>query len=240
MKCSQRNHPITKATTVAQQGMTPWKTQESELGATEAWIGHCLMTSDDVRESKAKKFKELLERSWSDYVSANAHSTIEQRKWNNEDSVPLTKDIVTLQNYLRTIEDQAKAELMERDPTPTQPRAQCQFKTEGPQLPKGHVVKHKERCQLRDVMSPSLKLPLQSLSGEQEKSRSAASLILKKRQKCAAKRRADDGVKRDIGGLEKNHPRRNQSLQLNYSMKMSVRMNVAEVAMLPRSIQSPN
>ncbi|KAI4827053.1 hypothetical protein KUCAC02_030480 [Chaenocephalus aceratus] len=38
---------------------------------------------------------------------------MEQRKWNNEDSVPLTEDIVTLQNYLRKIEDEAKAEMRE-------------------------------------------------------------------------------------------------------------------------------
>ncbi|KAI4789657.1 hypothetical protein KUCAC02_035110 [Chaenocephalus aceratus] len=82
-------------------------------GATESWIGHCLMTSDVVTEKKAKKFKQLLDNSWSTYVSMNAHSTMEQRKWNNEDSVPLTEDIVTLQNYLRKIEDEAKAEMRE-------------------------------------------------------------------------------------------------------------------------------
>lgn len=33
------------------------------------------------------------------------------KKWNNDDSVPLTKDIVTLQNYLRKIEDESKNDL---------------------------------------------------------------------------------------------------------------------------------
>ncbi|KAI3373346.1 hypothetical protein L3Q82_006647 [Scortum barcoo] len=80
-------------------------------GATEAWIGHCLMTSDVLGEKKAKKFKELLECSWSSYVSTNAHSTMEQRRWNKEDCVPLTEDVITLQNYLRKIEDESKAEL---------------------------------------------------------------------------------------------------------------------------------
>uniref|UniRef100_A0AAV2KX26 Uncharacterized protein n=1 Tax=Knipowitschia caucasica TaxID=637954 RepID=A0AAV2KX26_KNICA len=69
------------------------------------------MKSDVVGENKAKKFKELLDKMWSDYVSANAHSSIEQNKWNKDDSVPLTKDIVALQNHLRTIEDQAIADL---------------------------------------------------------------------------------------------------------------------------------
>lgn len=80
-------------------------------GATEAWIGHCLMMSDVKTEKKAKKFKELLDTSWSTYVSTNAHSTIEQRKWGKEDNLPLTEDVLTLQNYLRRAEDEAKAEL---------------------------------------------------------------------------------------------------------------------------------
>jgi hypothetical protein len=84
-------------------------------GATEAWIGHCLMTSDVITEKRAKKFKQLLDSSWSTFVSTNAHSTMEQRRrqCNKEDSVPLTKDVVTLQNYLRKIEDEAKVELKE-------------------------------------------------------------------------------------------------------------------------------
>ncbi|XP_059900285.1 uncharacterized protein LOC132451691 isoform X2 [Gadus macrocephalus] len=80
-------------------------------GATETWIGHCLMTSDVLTEKRAKKFKQLLDSSWSTFVSTNAHSTMEQRRWNKEDSVPLTKAVVTLQNYLRKIEDEAKVEL---------------------------------------------------------------------------------------------------------------------------------
>lgn len=69
------------------------------------------MTSDVLTEKKAKKFKELLDNSWSTYVLTNAHSTMEQQKWNKEDSVPLTEDVVTLQSCLRKIE--AKAELRE-------------------------------------------------------------------------------------------------------------------------------
>lgn len=79
--------------------------------ATEAWIGHCIMVSDAVGEKKTKKFKELLDKMWSDYVSANAHSSIEQNKRNKDDSVPLIKDIVALQNHLRAVEDEALAAL---------------------------------------------------------------------------------------------------------------------------------
>ncbi|XP_067248867.1 uncharacterized protein [Chanodichthys erythropterus] len=82
-------------------------------GATEAWIGHCLMDSDDKTEKAAKKFKELLESSWSIHVPTNAHSSLEQRRWGKEDTVPLTEDVITLQNYLRKVEDEAKAALTE-------------------------------------------------------------------------------------------------------------------------------
>lgn len=49
-------------------------------GATEAWTGCCLMTSDVLTEKKPKRFKELLDNSWSTFVSGNAHSTMEQLK----------------------------------------------------------------------------------------------------------------------------------------------------------------
>lgn len=71
------------------------------------------MTSDVLSEKKTKKFKELLDNYWSTYMATNAHSTMDQRRWKKEDSVPLTEDVVTLQNYLRKIEDEAKVELRE-------------------------------------------------------------------------------------------------------------------------------
>lgn len=79
--------------------------------ATETWTGHCMMVSDVVAEKKTKKFKELLDKMWSNYVATNAHSSMEQNKWNKDESVPLTKDILALQNHLRAIEDKAKADL---------------------------------------------------------------------------------------------------------------------------------
>lgn len=44
-------------------------------------------------------------------VSTTAYSTTEQQRWNKEDCVPLTKDVLILENYLRKIEDEGKAEL---------------------------------------------------------------------------------------------------------------------------------
>lgn len=63
---------------------TAVKIRFSLKGATEAWIRHSLMASDVLTEKKTKKFKDLLDSSWSSYVATNAHSTMEQRKWNKE------------------------------------------------------------------------------------------------------------------------------------------------------------
>ncbi|KAK7880355.1 hypothetical protein WMY93_033011 [Mugilogobius chulae] len=42
---------------------------------------------------------------------------MEQRRWGKEDNIPLTEDILTLQNYLEKIENEAKAELKEHAST---------------------------------------------------------------------------------------------------------------------------
>ncbi|XP_027131229.1 uncharacterized protein LOC104929912 isoform X6 [Larimichthys crocea] len=111
IKAVRRVSNYSTSTTEYAKPSTAVKIGFSLKGATETWIGHCLRTSDVLGEQKAKKFKELLESSWSSYVSTNAHSTMEQRRWNKEDCVPLTEDVITLQNYLRKIEDESKAEL---------------------------------------------------------------------------------------------------------------------------------
>ncbi|XP_026195542.1 uncharacterized protein LOC113148187 isoform X2 [Anabas testudineus] len=80
-------------------------------GAAEVLIGQTLMNDDDLAEKKAKKFLELLERSWKNIVSVNAHQTIQEKKWNKEDDIPLTKDVMALRNHLRMVEDNAKSEL---------------------------------------------------------------------------------------------------------------------------------
>lgn len=59
---------------------TAVKNAFSLKGATEAWIGPRLSMSDVLTEKRAKKFKELLDNSWSTYVSTNARSTVEQRR----------------------------------------------------------------------------------------------------------------------------------------------------------------
>ncbi|XP_051929371.1 uncharacterized protein LOC127605660 [Hippocampus zosterae] len=83
-------------------------------GAVEVLIGQTLMRDDDVAEKKAKKFLELLERNWKNHVSVSAHQTIEEKRWNRQDDIPLTKDIITLRDHLRMVEQEAKAELTQK------------------------------------------------------------------------------------------------------------------------------
>ncbi|MEQ2222974.1 hypothetical protein ILYODFUR_032022 [Ilyodon furcidens] len=117
IKAARRVSGYMECTSEYRKPSTAVKIGFSLKGATEAWIGHCLMTSDVLAEKKAKKFKALLDTSWSSYISTNAHSTMEQRKWNKEDCVPLTEDVIALQNYLRKVEDDATEELKKNPST---------------------------------------------------------------------------------------------------------------------------
>ncbi|KAI3376190.1 hypothetical protein L3Q82_016405 [Scortum barcoo] len=80
-------------------------------GAVEVLIGQTLMNDDDLAEKKAKKFLELLEKNWKNHVSVSAHQTIQEKRWNKQDDIPLTKDVMTLRTHLREVEDKAKGEL---------------------------------------------------------------------------------------------------------------------------------
>ncbi|TRY65314.1 hypothetical protein DNTS_029582, partial [Danionella cerebrum] len=117
LKATRRLSNYSTNTTEYGKPSTAVKIGFSLKGATETWIGHCLMRSNTLAEKRAKKFKELLDNRWSSYVSTNAHSTMEQRRWNCEDCLPLTEDVISLQNYLRKIEDEAKAELIKHAST---------------------------------------------------------------------------------------------------------------------------
>ena len=80
-------------------------------GAVEVLIGEALMNDDDLAEKKAKKFLELLEKDWKNHVAVSAHQTMQEKRWNKQDDIPLTKDVVALRDHLRKIEDKAKEEL---------------------------------------------------------------------------------------------------------------------------------
>lgn len=83
-------------------------------GAVEVLIGQTLMNDDDLGEKSAKKFFELLEKNWKNHVSVSAHQTIKEKRWNKQDDIPLTKNVMLLRNHLRMVEDEAKRELMQQ------------------------------------------------------------------------------------------------------------------------------
>ncbi len=83
-------------------------------GAVEVLIGQALMNDDDLSEKKAKKFFELLEKNWRNSVSITAHQTIQEKRWNKEDDIPLTKNVIALRDHLRMVEDEARAKLTQQ------------------------------------------------------------------------------------------------------------------------------
>ncbi|CAM4686021.1 unnamed protein product [Leuciscus chuanchicus] len=83
-------------------------------GAVEVLIGQALMNEDDLSEKKAKKFFELLEKNWRNSVSIAAHQTIQEKRWNKEDDIPLTKNVIALRDHLRMVEDEARANLTQQ------------------------------------------------------------------------------------------------------------------------------
>ncbi|RXN11628.1 hypothetical protein ROHU_010526 [Labeo rohita] len=80
-------------------------------GAVEVLIGQALMNDDDLSEKKAKKFFELLEKNWRNSASITAHQTIQEKRWNKEDDIPLTKNVIALRDHLRMVEDEARAKM---------------------------------------------------------------------------------------------------------------------------------
>ncbi|KAL0152200.1 hypothetical protein M9458_051923, partial [Cirrhinus mrigala] len=83
-------------------------------GAVEVLIGQALMNEDDLSEKKAKKFFELLEKNWRNSVSITAHQTLQEKKWNKDDDIPLTKNVIALRDHLRMVEDDARAKLTQQ------------------------------------------------------------------------------------------------------------------------------
>ncbi|KAL1272198.1 hypothetical protein QQF64_028060 [Cirrhinus molitorella] len=83
-------------------------------GAVEVLIGQTLMNEDDLGERKAKKFFELLEKNWRNSVSVTAHQTIQEKKWNKQDDIPLTKNVIALRDHLRMVEDKAREQLTQQ------------------------------------------------------------------------------------------------------------------------------
>lgn len=83
-------------------------------GAVEVLIGQTLMNDDDSSEKAAKKFLELLQKNWQTNVSVSAHQTIQEKRWNKQNDIPLTKNVIALRDHLRMVEDKAREELAQQ------------------------------------------------------------------------------------------------------------------------------
>lgn len=77
----------------------------------EIIIGESLMNDDAESGQKAQNFVKLLDTEWNTYVSRRARTNLEENKWNKSNALPLTEDVITLQKYLKDLEDESKAKL---------------------------------------------------------------------------------------------------------------------------------
>ncbi|XP_049324186.1 uncharacterized protein LOC125784483 [Astyanax mexicanus] len=113
LKAVKRISQFSPSKNAYRKASTAVKIGFSLKGVTDVLIGQTLENDDDLAERNAKKFKELLEQKWKDSVSFNAHKTMEENRWNKDDGIPLTKDVMILQEHLRKVEDEAKRELLD-------------------------------------------------------------------------------------------------------------------------------
>ncbi|KAL1277004.1 hypothetical protein QQF64_023677, partial [Cirrhinus molitorella] len=84
-------------------------------GAVEVLIGQALMNDDDdLSEKKAKKFFELLEKNGGTVFLSPLTKPSKKKRWNKEDDIPLTKNVIALRDHLRMVEDEARANLTQQ------------------------------------------------------------------------------------------------------------------------------
>ncbi|CAL8352221.1 unnamed protein product [Lota lota] len=81
--------------------------------AAEILVGQSLINRDEKTEMETKDFIDLLDSSWNMKDTSGAHNPLEQNIWNKEDGIPLTEDVMKLQQYLKNVEEDAKDKLKE-------------------------------------------------------------------------------------------------------------------------------
>ncbi|KAL7872223.1 hypothetical protein SRHO_G00072060 [Serrasalmus rhombeus] len=73
--------------------------------AAEILVGESLISGNTRTERDAKKFIEVMETQWNTYVSGHALNTLKTAKWNKDEMIPLTEDIMKL--HLKALEKDA-------------------------------------------------------------------------------------------------------------------------------------
>ncbi|XP_048036265.1 uncharacterized protein LOC125261742 [Megalobrama amblycephala] len=81
--------------------------------ACQIRLGQSLMAGDRDTEKSLKNFIKLIESHWRTNISSQALNTLQQGKWNKGDTIPLTEDVMSLQNHLNCVERVAKQKLKE-------------------------------------------------------------------------------------------------------------------------------
>ena len=64
--------------------------------AAEVLIGQSLMKGDKESEEDSKKFAEVMDSSWQTYISVRARTSLELKRWNKDEAIPLSEDVVKI------------------------------------------------------------------------------------------------------------------------------------------------
>lgn len=76
-------------------------------------IGHYVKAEDEAAANRVRSFLGLVRSEWNHYVSHHARINLEENKWNKKEMIPLTEDVIKLQNYLKSMEENAREKLKE-------------------------------------------------------------------------------------------------------------------------------
>lgn len=63
-------------------------------------VGQALRKRDDIRLKEATNYLKLHENEWGERISSQANNTLAERKFNQENVLPLTDDIVRVRDYI--------------------------------------------------------------------------------------------------------------------------------------------
>ncbi|XP_063067616.1 uncharacterized protein LOC134459242 [Engraulis encrasicolus] len=92
----------------------------------EIALGEALILGDEILKNNAKNFLKVLKARWNTFVSSHALITLQQRKWNRADSIPLTEDVMSLQKHIDQVEEEAKRDLDIDDESATAWKTLCE------------------------------------------------------------------------------------------------------------------
>lgn len=79
----------------------------------EILIGQCAQAEDEAAASRVRSFLGLVKSEWNHYVAHRARTNLEENKWNKKEMIPLTDDVIKLQKYLKSLQENAKRKLTE-------------------------------------------------------------------------------------------------------------------------------